>query len=529
MRKLLAPSLAAAAVLTAATAARALPHDTWVIAIGNDHGAAGEPLLSYAHRDASELADALRSLGGVSSDRVRILVDEDAETVRRTILEVNGDIRARAEAHQPTALILYFSGHGDADALHLGRSLLPIAELRELARGSAAGLRLVIVDACRSGSLTRVKGLVPAPDFDIGLDNQVATEGLAIISSSAAGETSEESDELRGSFFTHHLVAALRGAGDRDGNGEVTLGEAYAYAYTQTLHSSAQTLALQHPTYAYDVKGRNEVVLTTPGAKTQRIGRLRLGPIATYVIARGSPGGDVEAEVTPDRESALIALPEGRYFVEERHPAEFREYQVKLGEEEVSLPAQPARVVAYDQLVRKGGGNQRAIHGLVAMGGASSGVLPGEGAMPLAILGYAVDLPWMTLGLRLTGSTAPLTSPDGGLVSRHQQLSAGVLLERVIDLSWASVGVGVEADAVFHRQRFESVARPLVTRHALGPSFGALLSIEHPIAGGLCGRLETGPAAYLLPTATVTDGAQTASTRSSSLTFQAALGLVWRQ
>ena len=36
---------------------------------------------------------------------------------------------------------------------------------------------------------------------------------MAILTSSAAGENSQESDVLRGSFFSHHLVAGLRGGG----------------------------------------------------------------------------------------------------------------------------------------------------------------------------------------------------------------------------------------------------------------------------------------------------------------------------
>src|SRR5581483_265065 len=134
-------------------------------------------------------------------------------------------------------------------------------ELRALVQSSSANLRLLIVDACRSGTVTRVKGVTPAAEFAIKLEDQVESQGVAILSSSAADETSQEADRLRASFFSHHLVNALRGAADQNGDGRVTLGEAYAYTYLETLRSSGQTLALQHPTYSYDVKGRGDVVL----------------------------------------------------------------------------------------------------------------------------------------------------------------------------------------------------------------------------------------------------------------------------
>ena len=51
-----------------------------------------------------------------------------------------------------------------------------------------------------------------------------------------------ESGDIEGSYFTHHMLSALRGAGDRDGNGVVTLAEAYQYAYAHTLGSVAASV-----------------------------------------------------------------------------------------------------------------------------------------------------------------------------------------------------------------------------------------------------------------------------------------------
>lgn len=56
-----------------------------------------------------------------------------------------------------------------------------------------------------------------------------------------------ESDRLRSSFFSHHLITGLRGAADADGDERVALSEAYDYAYRQTLRSSGQTTQLQPP------------------------------------------------------------------------------------------------------------------------------------------------------------------------------------------------------------------------------------------------------------------------------------------
>ena len=46
----------------------------------------------------------------------------------------------------------------DGQSLHLGRSRLELSELRDLTTASPAEARVLVVDSCRSGALTRVKG-----------------------------------------------------------------------------------------------------------------------------------------------------------------------------------------------------------------------------------------------------------------------------------------------------------------------------------------------------------------------------------
>jgi len=56
-----------------------------------------------------------------------------------------------------------------------------------------------------------------------------------VLASSSGSELSQESEQLRSSYFTHHLLVGLRGAGDADHDGQVSIDEAYRYAYHQTL------------------------------------------------------------------------------------------------------------------------------------------------------------------------------------------------------------------------------------------------------------------------------------------------------
>lgn len=120
----------------------ALPDEFWLVVIGNNRGDADEVQLLYGERDAREFAEVLRTQGNIASDRLRILIDENAETVRRTLVGINAGLRARAVGGKQTALLVFYSGHADADALHLRGTRLPVEELRGLLSGSPATMRI---------------------------------------------------------------------------------------------------------------------------------------------------------------------------------------------------------------------------------------------------------------------------------------------------------------------------------------------------------------------------------------------------
>src|SRR5439155_13901499 len=116
-----------------------------------------------------------------------------------------------------------------------------------------------------SGQFARIKGVETTADFSFNSVSRLTTKGIAVMASSTAQELSQESDELKGSYFTHHLITALRGAADSDGDGRVSLDEAYRYAYRRTLASTATTqVGSQHVTLETDLAGQGEVPVTYP-------------------------------------------------------------------------------------------------------------------------------------------------------------------------------------------------------------------------------------------------------------------------
>lgn len=253
-----------------ARAAAADPN-RFALIVGDNRGEHDEPQLRYAQSDAERLASVLKTLGGFEPQNVTVLAGAPADEITR-VLAALGE-RARAYAGD-SLLLVYYSGHADATALHLHGTRLPIAELGAQVAGAAASARVLVLDACRSGTITRVKGGTPAPAFDITPAFAVGAQGVAFLSSSAAGESSQESDALGASFFTHALVSALLGAGDANHDGAVTLAEAFSYAREQTLAATSRTIyGPQHPTYRYDLGGREIWCSRAPAPSTARWAR----------------------------------------------------------------------------------------------------------------------------------------------------------------------------------------------------------------------------------------------------------------
>jgi hypothetical protein len=187
----LTPSAAAASV------------ERFAVIIGNNHGLPSDESLHYAESDATRVFEVLRDLGGFQPVNMVLLRDENADTVQRTLIAVNDRIRAAVSLPNAQAMLfVYYSGHADADDLHLGTTRLPVTQLAQLARGSSANFRLIVLDACRSGALTRLKGGRILAPFDLPSE-RMPEDGFAFLTASAANEDAQESDELRASFFTH--------------------------------------------------------------------------------------------------------------------------------------------------------------------------------------------------------------------------------------------------------------------------------------------------------------------------------------
>jgi len=257
-----APALLALVLLAgAAAAAEQVPLRRFALVAGSNDGGAGRVRLRYAATDAQAVGRVLRELGGVREEDLELLVDPDLRGFTAALEELRETVQGSGPAGERHEIVFYYSGHSDERGLILGSDILPYDELRSALARVSADVLVAILDSCSSGSMTRAKGGARRPAFLFSATQDMS--GHAFLTSSSATEAAQESDRIGASFFTHYLVSALRGAADATGDGLVTLNEAYAYAFQQTLASTENSLyGPQHPAYDINLTGSGDLVLT---------------------------------------------------------------------------------------------------------------------------------------------------------------------------------------------------------------------------------------------------------------------------
>ena len=297
------------------------------LVIGANDGGPGREKLRYAVSDAKAVIHILESLGGVAPDDNRLLV----EPSRETLLWETGRLRERILRLRPEQprleVFIYYSGHSDEDNLLLGREKVSYRELRALLQSLSADVRITILDSCASGAFIRAKGGQKRPPFIF--DAAYDMKGFAIMTSSSADEASQESERIRGSFFTHYLITGLRGAADTSGDGRVTLSEAYQYAFAETLRQTEKTVGgPQHPSYNIQMSGTGDVVLTDV-RKSGSVLRLGRG-VAGRIFIHGHDDVLVMEFQKPAGTELALGLDKGLYRLIAVTDSDIREAEVEL-------------------------------------------------------------------------------------------------------------------------------------------------------------------------------------------------------
>lgn len=474
----------------------------YAVVVGANYGKPGEEPLRFAERDAERVAEVLRRFADVKEENLVLLRGVQASRLSDALLQVQRRIAADVAAGDEPLLFVYYSGHAGADALHLGRTELALTELKRLLEAAPAKLRVLVVDACRSGEITRVKGVVPAESFEFRAENKLETEGFAIITSSAAGEDAQESDRLQGGIFTHHLVNGLKGAADTSGDGSITLTEAYRYGYVQTLQTTSRARFVQHPTYAFTTRGQDEVVLSR---LDRGEARLLLVDEGTYLVFERRDDGELVAELNATAGTILVVEP-GSYLVRRRTERNVYETTTRVGRgKQVRLAADDLARVQQGRTVRKG--YARAAGSITSSANVGGFVSTGLGPAYFGHLGFQLDLAPLTLHPRLRygylqSNDAPSPTEDPateGVGLQQHMVGFDLALIRLFDLRRFAPGIGLRAGGDYIWQTFRTPGEAPTRRQLVGRG-GPLVRLQFSPVARLALWLELGADIYILRT-----------------------------
>jgi hypothetical protein len=456
---LLLPALAAAAP------------DRVGLIVGSNDGGPDRAALWYAEKDADRVTRVLTEVGGFDPGSVEILRSPTAARLRTALATLERRARALAGGERPPFVLFYFSGHADPLGLRLGAERVPYAEISSVLGALPAGVRIAVIDACHSGALTQEKGASAAP-LDFEVPRAGPADGVAILTSASAGEPAQESASIGGSYFTHHLTLGLRGPADGDGDGRVTLGEAFRFAYQRTLSATAGAgVPTQHPTYAMRVSGQDEVVLADLRAAPSALA-FAAGPQRRFVVARAD-SGELLAEVDVGGRPVRLALPGGRYRLERTAPEPRRGGWVEVpalgavAVEESAL-APVATVIARAKGLEPG---VRAYGELFA----GTPALRRFGVAWGAGLGLRASLPW--LSVRAGAGYEEKSVDDDGVRYDWRALSLSVAAGLELPLRRAGLQAGLQGTTTLAEQRFAAGATAGDVLWSAGPYAAAVLPL----------------------------------------------------
>ena len=182
--------------------------------------------LGLPAKDATAICDLYRKNG---KSNVYLLTNEQATV--DNILSTTEKVFKKAKPQD--IVVFFFSGHGGKGLFLAYDDNLSFTRLREVFAKCKARNKIIMADACHSGSLRQS-----------GSSKQPSMGNVMVFLSSRTDETSLEKPSMRNGYFTHNLLKAMKGRADVNKNRIITAKELYDYVSTNVVTSTKDK---QHP------------------------------------------------------------------------------------------------------------------------------------------------------------------------------------------------------------------------------------------------------------------------------------------
>ena len=234
----------------------------------------GIPSVKYAVRDAEAMATYLKSIGGIPSERVRILVDSHA--LKHDLAEVLEEWLPQ-QVDSTSVVYISVTGRGMVDPTTGAVSMIPFdgmaasrARLYSLRRlqESLAALPIQRAVVMLDFSLeplpgTEVKGTI-VPLWE---QEGSGKEKIMWMIGNRAVQDTHMYDPGRHGLFTYQLLRGLGGAADLDKNGTILTGELCAYTKGQVSKMAREQYGNEQEPLCLPGPGQGAIVRLQPVAK----------------------------------------------------------------------------------------------------------------------------------------------------------------------------------------------------------------------------------------------------------------------
>ena len=350
------------------------------VIIGNkDYSGVGA--VRYAHRDAEAFKRYVVDVLGFDPRNVRylsnasqaqLLSELGTEGHPGRLHRLVDRYRKLSEGVAVSDVVVFYSGHGmpSLNPATSGSYLLPVdvdaynpeingysldllyRKLSDLPARSVS----VFLDACFSGFGGDGAPLIEgSPVFQSSLPESVS-ENMVVLTAADANQVAHWDEAAGHGMFTHHLLDALYGGGDGDGDGKVTAGEARLYLAEHLWRAVFDMTGREQDAVLIDGPGTGATVLAAAQADGAFLARPALGdPEPAHERAAGDEGGKADP--------ARIVLPDGHTVADWALLAELR---LEQGEHVALLAEANRHIRAHGALAALTDIREQAIAGLVA-------------------------------------------------------------------------------------------------------------------------------------------------------------------
>jgi hypothetical protein len=249
---------------------------TVVIAIGigkfrDEH----VPQVKYADHDAEVMAGYLRAIGGISEDRVHVLVNNFA--LKEDLAETFDEwLPKRVDAS--TVVYVYFAGRAFVDGMSGAVSLVPydgtsaapnrlfpVRRIQEVLARLPIQRAIMMFEVSLDPSPGADPGTTPQADWGEGADDERDHVMWMVGNRSLQGAHAYE--QGKHGLFTYYMLRGLQGLADSDRDGTVVAGELCTYARSEVIHAAREQFGNAQRPLCSPPPGQGAVVRIHPMAK----------------------------------------------------------------------------------------------------------------------------------------------------------------------------------------------------------------------------------------------------------------------